>query len=147
MFLCLWIGAGGDKAFVENGGFDGAYSYFASDGFTGGSNSRNWKNIADVLRGSGKRFVPAVGPGYIDTLVRPWNGQNIKDREGGAYYDRMWQRAIDINPWAVSITSYNEWGEGTQIEAAVPYTSPKGRSYLDYGPAQPDFYLRKTKQW
>eukprot|EP00960_Hanusia_phi_P034229 750930-Hanusia_phi.AAC.3 len=45
-----------------------------------------------------------------------------KPRTDGAYYDKMWQSAVAAQTEFVSITSYNEWGEGTQIEPAVPKT-------------------------
>jgi len=151
IFLCLWIGERStsisDAAFVEEGGFDGAYTYFASVGFTPGSNPASWPDAVRELRQRGKLFVPAVGPGYDDTRVRPWNAHNVKDREGGGYYDRMWAGALQSRPHAISVTSYNEWGESTQIEAAVPYTSPSGLASNDYSPETPDFYLRRTKHW
>merc|ERR1712187_587447 len=95
----------------------------------------------------GNKFIPAVGPGYDDTLIRPWNAQNVRPRRNGGYYDEMWRVATNLWPHAVSITSYNEWGEGTQIEPAIPYTSPQGRKYQDYLPNSPDYYLKKTAEW
>ncbi len=46
----------------------------------------------------------------------------------------------------VSITSYNEWGEGTQIEPAVSREARVGCEYLDYEPLGPYMYLQMTKQ-
>jgi hypothetical protein len=41
----------------------------------------------------------------------------------------MWKKAMNAAPHVVSITSYNEWGEGTQIEPArsfyLPYIQAK----------------------
>jgi hypothetical protein len=60
--------------------------------------------------------APSVGPGYAadratgDTLVKP--------RLDGGTYDDMWRAAIAAGADAVTITSYNEWHEGTQIEPA-----------------------------
>ncbi|CAK0871374.1 unnamed protein product, partial [Prorocentrum cordatum] len=99
------------------------------------------------LKKLGKMFVPAVGPGYDDTRIRPWNAHNVRERRGGAYYDSMWAKALAAGPAAVSVTSYNEWGEGTQIEPARPYTSPKGLRHLDYLPDPPGFYLNRTREW
>lgn len=147
LFFCLWIGENGDAQFVEEAGFDGAYTYFAALGFTPGSHPMNWPRIKQQLDRRGKLFVPAVGPGYDDTLIRPWNAHNVRDRQRGGYYDAMWKKAVELQPHAVSITSYNEWGEGTQIEPAVPYTSRRGRRYQDYAPDPPDFYLTKTASW
>ena len=43
----------------------------------------------------------------------------------------------------LSITSFNEWHEGTQIEPAVPMKT-KFRTYKDYMPNRPEFYLHLT---
>ncbi len=40
----------------------------------------------------------SVGPGYDDSLIRPWNSHNTKDRENGKYYRRAWDKAIDAQP-------------------------------------------------
>lgn len=51
-----------------------------------------------------------------------------------------------------SITSFNEWHEGTNIEPAlygkstVASLTRPARGYLNYG-SDPEFYLTKTKQW
>ena len=71
----------------------------------------------------------------------------MKGRESGSYYDRMWGAAINARPDAVSITSYNEWGEGTQIEpAARPEDQPGQHRYHSYDDG-PDMYLRLTRKW
>ena len=53
-----------------------------------------------------------------DSRVRPWNAAAWRYRSMGNYYDDMWAAAIEANPKVIAITSYNEWTEGTQIEAA-----------------------------
>ena len=100
------------------------------------------------VAGRGGLFVPCVAPGYDDERVRPWNSQNTRDREAGAYYDRAWRGAIDAGARAVGVTSFNEWHEGTQIEAAVPAAPARDGvpPYRDYGP-DADFYLKKTASW
>jgi glycoprotein endo-alpha-1,2-mannosidase len=141
----LWVkGPDGEK--LKAGGFDGAYTYFATDGFTYGSTVANWPSMAEWCRENALAFVPSVGPGYDDTRIRPWNTKNQRDRENGAYYDRMWQAAIGVQPQAVSITSFNEWHEGTQIEPAVPKVI-EGYTYLDYGERAPAYYLERTAHW
>jgi len=143
--LALWVKER-EESFVSEGGFDGFYTYFATDGFTYGSTTRNWPRLAAWARAQGKLFVPCVAPGYIDTRIRPWNGINTRDREAGAYYDRMWSAALAVRPDLVGITSFNEWHEGTQIEPAIPKQIP-GFTYLDYQPRSPDFYLDRTAWW
>jgi hypothetical protein len=47
----------------------------------------------------------------------------------------------------VSITSWNEFGEGTQIEPVQPWTDPDtGQAYQDYGEGGPLLYLNITQQ-
>ena len=51
---------------------------------------------------------------------------------------------------AISIMSFNEWNEGTQIEPASTLASaPHSDSpYLSYGESAPeDFYLTRTEHW
>ena len=146
MLLSLYIDERDDDFLIE-AGIDGAYSYFAADGFTHGATAAKWHAIVERLGARGKHFVPSVGPGYDDTRIRPWNAHNMRAREAGAYYDRMWEAALAITPFAISITSYNEWGEGTQIEGARTHTSKAGEVYLGYEPHAPDFYLQRTSQW
>ena len=83
-----------------------------------------------------------------DTLIRPWNEAATRSRKGGAYYDEMWRAALDVDATSmITVTSFNEWGEGTQIEAARPHTSINGSVYADYGPGAPDMYMEKTAEW
>lgn len=90
----------------------------------------------------GLASVLSVGPGYNDERIRPWNRHNTKARDDGRYYTSMLRSALEAQPDALSVTSYNEWGEGTQIEPAVARDG-----YLDYGAAGPDFYLGLTSKW
>ncbi|WP_460733518.1 glycoside hydrolase family 99 protein [Lysobacter tyrosinilyticus] len=143
--LGLWVGPG-EHAFFETSGFDGIYTYFASRGFSWGSTPEHWPELQRWAAERGKLFVPSVGPGYIDTRVRPWNAKNTKDRGAGSYYDGMFEAAIASGAPFVGVTSFNEWHEGTQIEPAVP-TRSAAFPYLDYGPRAPDYYLKRTAYW
>ena len=49
-----------DAEFVVGAGLDGAYTYFASDGFTEGSTSTGWAAARSQLAAAGKRFVASV---------------------------------------------------------------------------------------
>jgi glycoprotein endo-alpha-1,2-mannosidase len=138
-----------DVLTLGRAGFDGCYSYFAATGFTQGSTPRHWVEIQRRAKEQGLFFVPSVGPGYADLRIRPWNRPNQRSREEGAYYDRMWQAALALHPPLVSITSYNEWHEGTQLEAAQPerVSRKSGYRYTDYGSRAPDYYLLRTSQF
>ena len=141
----LWVTKDEQKFFLESG-FDGFYTYFAASNFTYGSSPANWPQLKKWADENAKIFIPSVGPGYIDDRVRPWNAKNTKSRENGAYYDRMFQAALDSKANWISITSFNEWHEGTQIEPAKPFMHENFK-YEDYQTQNPDFYLLKTKFW
>ncbi|MBN1806572.1 MAG: CinA family protein [Sedimentisphaerales bacterium] len=141
----LWVKEN-EHAFMTEGCFDGYYTYFSIDGFTYGSTIGNWPDLAEWAKQNNKLFIPSVGPGYIDLRIRPWNNVNTRDRQNGAYYDREFAAAIEAQPEIVSITSFNEWHEGSQIEPAVPKEIP-GFKYLDYKPNYPEYYLDRTSYW
>lgn len=141
----LWVKEN-DGKFMTDGHFDGFYTYFASDGFVYGSTTKNWPTLAKFARENKLLFIPSVGPGYIDTRIRPWNTSTTRARAGGRYFDRMFEAAITCAPKLISITSYNEWHEGTQIEPAVPKRID-GYKYESYEPLPPDYYLKRTAYW
>ena len=62
----------------------------------------------------------------------------------------MWKAAIRAGADAVTITSYNEWHEGTQIEpsagAGVRYVSYDG-SWGLFGKAAQRAYVDRTSWW
>ena len=76
---------------LKQGGFDGFYTYFAANGFTYGSSRQNWNELNQFAMKNGMIFIPSVGPGYVDTRIRPWNGENTRNRLKGKYYKDSWQ--------------------------------------------------------
>ena len=91
--------------------------------------------------------APSVGPGYDGRRAgEPPVG---RPRLRGATYDMLWTAALAASPDIVSITSFNEWGEGTQIEPAAAhpgYASYDGAWGL-HGPAAQTAYLQRTAYW
>jgi len=91
--------------------------------------------------------LPSVGPGFdprratgMETRVR---------RQGGARYDAMWQAASVAQADVITITSYNEWLEGTQIEPArrtAGYYAYEGAWGLR-GTQAERAYLVRTRYW
>jgi glycoprotein endo-alpha-1,2-mannosidase len=135
-----------DGEFMLKSGFDGFYTYYASEGFMYGSTSTNWPVLSQFAKENDLLFIPCPGPGYIDTRIRPWNTRNSKARENGAYYERVFMNAVNLTPDFIAITSFNEWHEGTQIEPAIP-KSIQDYTYEDYGrDTDPMFYIYKTKE-
>ena len=91
--------------------------------------------------------APSVGPGYDAGAAT--GDTHVKGRELGATYDSMWSAALHSGADVVTITSYNEWGEGTQIEPAGHggrYESYDG-AYGLHGRAASRAYLRRTAYW
>ncbi|KAB1275318.1 Glycoprotein endo-alpha-1; 2-mannosidase [Camelus dromedarius] len=131
---------------ILRGGFDGIYTYFATNGFTYGSSYENWAKLKYFCDQYNLIFIPSVGPGYIDTSIRPWNTQNTRNRINGKYYETALSAALQAQPSIISITSFNEWHEGTQIEKAVPKRT-SNTVYLDYRPHKPSLYLELTRKW
>lgn len=142
-FIALFLNEG-DGHEIVRGQFDGFYTYFASEAVSYGSKRSNWKALAAFAKEARKAFVASVGPGYNDTRIRPWNAATTVDREEGLTYDRAWSAAITAGADIVSITSYNEWGEGTQIEPAV---QKEGYASYGEGAGAANLYLESTLRW
>jgi len=66
-----------------------------------------------------KIWCASVVPGYDDRKIRS-PGQYVP-RDGGEYYERTWTAAVESNPDIVTICSWNEWHEGTEIEPSREY--------------------------
>ncbi len=95
---------------------------------------------------------PSVSPGF-DNSQAVATGQQFVARDNGARYDAMWQGVVAAGAEWVSVTSFNEWHEGTQIEPAVDFAAG-ARTYTGYGGAYgraaseaPDAYLDRTAYW
>ena len=129
-------------------GFDGVYTYdivvYSGDKFA---------RLCAEAHAMKLLCAPSVGPGYD---ARRGSGDPVvKVRRNGATYDSMWKMAIQAGADRVTITSYNEWHEGTQIEPASSTPTRRGRyRYLSYegawglhGAAAEDAYLARTRYW
>ena len=136
----------GFATFAREAGFDGVYSYDPT------------RSPADLLalcaaaRQQRLLCSPSVAPQYIATRLYP--GSRVVDAERGARYERMWAAALAAGADVVSITSYNEWHEGTQLEPAVPYCFPDGYCSPGYegvygrtGGAAANAWLDRTREW
>jgi Glycosyl hydrolase family 99 len=129
------------------GHFDGVYTY---DIVTYGGNT--FARICDQARAHGLLCAPSVGPGY--DARRGSHDPRVKPRRDGRTYDAMWRAAIGAHADRVTITSYNEWHEGTQIEPASLRRRHGRYRYLSYdgawglhGAAARRAYLDRTAYW
>lgn len=129
---------------AASAGFDGIYTYdvLSLDGGT-------FRRLCNQARVAGLVCAPSVGPGY--DARRSLGDPRFKSRRRGATYDAMWTAALGSGADAVTITSYNEWAEGTQIE---PARSRSARGYAGYagawgtkGRAAETAYLDRTSYW
>ncbi|MFQ6085918.1 MAG: hypothetical protein ACE5OY_06625, partial [Candidatus Bathyarchaeia archaeon] len=130
-----------DREMVLRGHFDGFYNYDLVH-----PRIEDWKDHAKWSRKNKRVFVPSVGPGYIDRRAKHENDRaGVVDRRDGETYDEMWEAAVESEAERVSITSFNEWHEGTQIEPAKRKRI-SGFAYSYYG-KDPWFYIKRTREW
>jgi glycoprotein endo-alpha-1,2-mannosidase len=129
--------------------FDGVYTY---DVLLWGAES--FPRLCRQARRAGLSCLPSVGPGY--DASRATGDLRVKPRRDGATYDGMWESAIRSGADGITITSYNEWHEGTQIEPARSRTARTAAtaSFETYegaygleGRAAERAYLTRTAHW
>ena len=149
----------GNVARAAADGFGGVYTYDIVE--YGPSSFAHFCSRAHQLH---LVCAPSVGPGY--EAMRATGDTHARPRRDGATYDSMWRAALGAHADRVTITSYNEWHEGTQIEPALtplPRTlavsgggsaSPVTRAYASYdgaygllGKAAERAYLSRTAFW
>jgi len=143
-----------DVARAAADGFAGVYTYDILRYGTGA-----FGPLCAKARAAHLLCAPSVGPGY--DAFRATGDPRAVPRRNGKTYDGMWKAAIAARPDLVTITSYNEWHEGTQIEPAARHslrtlsTSPTvSRQYQTYdgayglhGRAAQRAYLVRTAFW
>ncbi len=122
----LWIAEGDIFSYLSV--FDGIHAY--SVAWSPNPSSPLASYASRTRSYPGKIWMATVMPGYNDKLVNGAQGFAV-DRQNGAYYTTMWAGAIATNPDVVSITSFNEWVEGSYIEPSKSYG---------------DLYLQLTRQ-
>ncbi len=123
-------------------GFDGLYTY---DVITW--NGSQFRRLCTQAHAVGLLCAPSVGPGFDARLATRM--ESVRLRNDGLTYDRMWKTVLGANPDLVTVTSYNEWQEGTQIEparVAVGKPSYEGAWGL-HGVAAQRSYLTATARW
>ena len=128
--------------FAAAGRFDGFYTYdflnFGADKFI---------RLCAQAHALHLLCAPSVGPGYDGT--RAGEPPVHRGRHNGQTYDALWTAALAASPDIVTITSFNEWGEGTQIEPASVhggYASYDG-AWGTTGTAASFAYLNRTAYW
>jgi glycoprotein endo-alpha-1,2-mannosidase len=124
------------------GGFAGLYTYdvYQYDG-------SSFPRVCESARNLHLVCAPSVGPGYD---ARAIGDPRVRPRADGGTYDGMWRSAIRAQADMVTITSYTEWHEGTQIEPSVE----AGFRYMSYdgawglvGVGAQRAYIDRTAWW
>ena len=136
-----------DAVRAAGSGFDGVYTYDVY-AVRGGAFAGFCKRATKA----GIACAPSVGPGYNASRATP--DHRVRSRRAGKTYDGMWRAAIAAQPDRITITSYNEWHEGTQIEPARrrgptiygAYESYEG-AYGLTGRSAERAYLVRTAYW
>jgi hypothetical protein len=136
------IGHVHEGCMVDEAHFDGAYNYITLK--QGEELDFDWA----LSLPAGTLYVPSVAPGNSARRVGYPEDTYLPHLDGDTYIEQ-WSAALStgIEPWMVTITSFNEWMEGTQIEpAAENKNDGQGYNYLGYSPLLEDGYLTLTKQ-
>lgn len=144
-----WFAQTTDLTVVTDGGFYGGYAYDIIPWFNDPIAWSDYNSSLDTqFRQAGKTYIPSIGPGYLDDYAVPRGADepaDARDRERGlATYRAAWRSVAATQSPLVTITSFNEWHEGSQIEPAVAHHSGK-LFYAGY-PSGPDSYLRFTRR-
>ncbi len=98
--------------------------------------SRYYADGAKLARHRSRITCAVVNPGYDARNAYKINYHS--DRRDGQTYRTMWEEALKANPDWVTITSWNEWLEGTEIEPSLELgdqylriTAEYSRRFLD----------------
>lgn len=92
---------------------------------------RAYEGLRQIANRNRAKFWSAtVVPGFDGRI---WHHPGrIVARGMGKLYESVWEQAIKEQPHFITICSFNEWGEGTQIEPCLEYE---------------DLYLKLTAKW
>ncbi len=128
---------------ITGGHFDGLYNYVTLHLDQEGGFAWARSLPPDSL------YIPSVIPGNSAKRVG-YPADTTVDRRDGATYAEQWTAALGtgVQPAMVTVTSFNEWHEGTMIEPlAVGAADGLGYSYPGFGALPPDGYLTLTRHW
>ena len=128
----IWSAEGVDTSLLDV--FDGIHLFSA--GYWGILNGnmpavdqefRNKINAYNAAHHTQKIWAAGVLPGYNDTKIPGRKGTFIVPRNNGATYNTSWTAAFSSSPDWITISTFNEWFEGSMIEPSVTY----GNLYLN----------------
>jgi len=128
----LWIAEGTNMSLLTV--FDGIHLYSAADWALSdhsiAATDRSFQTRVaayNAAHRSARLWIAGVMPGYDDRRVPGRVSPSSIPRDRGATYRESWAGALASSPTWITITSWNEWFEGTAIEPG----RRDGRWYLD----------------
>jgi hypothetical protein len=135
-----------DPDFIDRGHFDGGFSYLNRGTMNPALSDQFFFWVQTMPRDSW--IVPSVTPGYSCRRVGYPRESNMS-RAQGRTYDAQWREVVGtgVMPPMITVTSFNEWHEGTMIEPAACWRDDGlDHEYECYtmGPFQ---YLTATAAW
>uniref|UniRef100_A0A1B0CZQ9 Glycoprotein endo-alpha-1,2-mannosidase n=1 Tax=Phlebotomus papatasi TaxID=29031 RepID=A0A1B0CZQ9_PHLPP len=125
---------------ARRAGFDGFYTLLGSNGATYASTWKHWQHLQKFATQYRMLFIPSVAPGFAERK----RSMRQRHRSNGQYYGVAWRTAIRLGVPIISISSYNDWPHGDQIEDAVSrvgfkdYSTASGKTHK---------YLQLTSHW
>ena len=128
---------------VDGAHLDGLYNYITLHLDAGGGFS--WARSLPP----GALYIPSVMPGNSAQRVGS-PPDTLVPRLDGATFAQQWMAAlgVGVQPELVTITSFNEWHEGSMLEpAAVGADDGHGHPYADFGALAPEGYLDLAREW
>ncbi len=134
----IWIAEGLEPSYLDV--FDGLYVYKIDHNccpfaYQSAERWEGWVRQAEQNSGLQKYWAATMQPGWNDVLSTSANCVDnrvgvetfSRDREGGAYYERMFNSAMATRADILIVNSFNEWVEGSFIEPSALF----GDFYLD----------------
>ncbi|GAB0098592.1 glycoprotein endo-alpha-1,2-mannosidase [Sergentomyia squamirostris] len=134
------ISAKEHTSLAKRSGFDGFYTLLGSNGATYAATWKHWQHLAKFASQYRMLFIPSVAPGFAERK----RSMRQRHRSNGQYYGVAWRTAIRTGAAVITISSYNDWPHGDQIEDAAArvgfkdYSTPSGKTHK---------YLDLTSHW
>ena len=130
-------------SWINGGHFDGLYNYATLHSYE--------RNIFDWARSlpPDSLYIPSVIPGFSAKRVG-YPDTTYVPRENGSTYEAQWVQALgtSVEPAMITITSFNEWHEGTMIEPPqFGVDNDAAYIYSDFDTYSPEGYLYHTRDW
>jgi glycoprotein endo-alpha-1,2-mannosidase len=132
-----------EGSWVTGGHFDGLYNYATLHLDENGGFAWAASLPPDAL------YIPSVIPGFSAVRIR-YASDTFVPRLNGKTYADQWTAALGmgVQPAMVTVTSFNEWHEGSMIEPPlVGADNGYGHKYADFESLPSDGYLTLTRHW